>query len=159
LASLLGTFSTFARVRFYAKLDTEVTFMRKIHGGLTVSLGAPFGDVVAATREALKREGFGVLTEIDVQKTLKEKLGVDMAPHLILGACNPPLAHAALTADADISLLLPCNVTVREDSGGVIVSIVDPATMAEMSAAPELKDVATTAREKLERVIRDLAAR
>ncbi len=132
--------------------------MQKIHGGLTRTLSAPFDDVVAATREALESEGFGVLTEIDVQATLREKLGVETGPHVILGACNPPLAHAALQADVDISLLLPCNVTVRADGGRVVVSIVDPAMMAAMSSAPGLREVARTARAKLERVIEALAA-
>ena len=132
--------------------------MQKIHGGLTRTLYAPFADVVAAARDALMGEGFGVLTEIDVQSTLREKLGVDMEQHLILGACNPPLARAALQADVDISLLLPCNVTVRAEGGRVVVSIVDPGMMAEMSSAPELKQVAKTARAKLERVIEALAA-
>jgi len=122
-------------------------------------LNLPYEQAIEKTTEALKAEGFGVLTEIDVKATLKQKLGADFRRYVILGACNPPLAHRALAANLDVGLLLPCNVTVREDSGGVIVSIVDPATMAEMSAAPELKDVATAAREKLERVIRDLAAR
>ena len=132
--------------------------MQKIHGGLTLTLDAPFERVVEATREALKDEGFGVLTEIDVQKTLKEKLGAEMRPHLILGACNPPLAHAALQADVDMSLLLPCNVTVREDGDRVVVSIVDPAMMSAMSSASEIKEVAMTARAKLQRVIEALAA-
>ena len=132
--------------------------MQKIHGGLTATFAAPFEEVVAATRSALKDEGFGVLTEIDVQATLKEKLGVEMHPHVILGACNPPLAHSALQADVDISLLLPCNVTVRAEGGGVVVSIVDPGMMAAMSSAPGLREVARTARAKLERVIEALAA-
>jgi uncharacterized protein (DUF302 family) len=135
----------------------ETTMMQKVHGGLTATLDAPFDAVVAATRTALKDEGFGVLTEIDVQATLKEKLGVDMEPHLILGACNPPLAHAALQADVDMSLLLPCNVTVRVENDRVVVSIVDPGMMAAMSSAPELKEVAMTARTKLQRVIEALA--
>jgi uncharacterized protein (DUF302 family) len=81
-----------------------------------------------------------------------------MGPHLILGACNPALAHAALQADVDLALLLPCNVTLRKEDGGVVVSIVDPGMMAAMSSAPELKEVAMTARTKLERVIASLAA-
>ncbi|HSP56142.1 MAG TPA: DUF302 domain-containing protein [Dehalococcoidia bacterium] len=132
--------------------------MQKIHGGLIVTLTATFDDSVSAVREALKAEGFGVLTEIDVCATLKEKLGVEMPRHVILGACNPPLAHAAIQADADISLLLPCNVTVREDRGRVLVSIVDPAMMAAMSKAPELKEIAASARGKLENVIAALAS-
>jgi len=133
--------------------------MQKIHRGLSVSVELPFHEAVAAARDALKAEGFGVLTEIDVQKTLKEKLGVDVERHLILGACNPPLAHAALQADSDMSLLLPCNVTVREEQGRVVVSILDPTLMAELSPAPAVAEVAATARGKLERVIQALAAK
>lgn len=133
--------------------------MQKIHRGLTVSMALSFEDATEAVREALKREGFGILTEIDVQKTLKEKLGVDVERHLILGACNPPLAHAALQADVDISLLLPCNVTVREEGGRVTVSIADPTLMAELSPAPEMAEIAAMARGKLERVIQELAAK
>ncbi len=133
--------------------------MKKIHGGLTVAFAARFDDAVSTVRQALKAEGFGVLTEIDVRATLKEKLGVDVPRHVILGACNPPLAHAAIQADVDISLLLPCNVTVREDGGRVVVSIVDPAMMAAMSAAPALKEIARSARAKLENVIAALASK
>lgn len=133
--------------------------MQKIHGGLTTTLTAPFDAVVALVREALRTEGFGVLTEIDVKVTLGEKLGVDVPPHLILGACNPPLAHAAIEADPDIALLLPCNVTVREEAGRVVVSIVDPATMAATSSAPKLAEIAKNARAKLGRVIEALAPR
>ncbi len=133
--------------------------MRKIHGGLTTALTAPFNSVVGSVREALKAEGFGVLTEIDVKATLKEKLGVEGPPHLILGACNPHLAHAAIEADPDIALLLPCNVTVRQEAGRVVVSIVDPATMAATSSAPKLAEIAANARTKLERVIDALAPR
>jgi uncharacterized protein (DUF302 family) len=131
--------------------------MQKIRGGLTATLSAPFDEIVAATRDALKDEGFGVLTEIDVQATLREKLGVEVGPHLIIGACNPPLAYAALQADVDMSLLLPCNVTVRAEGGRVVVSIVDPGMMAAMSSAPGIKEVAMTARAKLQRVIEALA--
>ncbi len=133
--------------------------MQKIHGGLTAELHTPFDDVVASVREALKAEGFGVLTEIDVQATLKEKLGVAMPAHLILDACNPPLAHAAIQADPDIALLLPCNVIVRQEGARVVVSIVDPGMMAAMSSAPELAEIAKAARDKLERVITALAVR
>lgn len=131
--------------------------MQKLHHGLTTSVALSFDEAVAAAREALKHEGFGVLTEIDVQKTLKEKIGADVAPHVILGACNPPLALAALQADIDMSLLLPCNVTVREEDGCVIVSIIDPMMMADLSAAPALRDVGAAARGKLERVIEELS--
>lgn len=133
--------------------------MRKIHGGLTAELDVPFEEVTLSVREALKAEGFGVLTEIDVQATLKEKIGAEVPSHLILGACNPHLAHAAMQADPDISLLLPCNVTVRQEGQGVVVSIVDPDMMAEMSFAPELPEIAKAAKAKLERVITALAAK
>ncbi len=132
--------------------------MQKIHGGLAAELHAPFDSVVVSVREALKAEGFGVLTEIDVQATLKEKIGAETLPHVILGACNPPLAHAAIQADPDISLLLPCNVTVRQEGTRVVISIVDPGMMAAMSSSPELAEIARTARVKLERVITALAA-
>ena len=133
--------------------------MQKLHRGLTTPVGLSFDEAVAAVREALKQEGFGVLTEIDVQQTLKEKIGAEVASHVILGACNPPLAFAALQADIDMSLLLPCNVTVRQEEGSVIVSIIDPMLMADLSPAPALRDVAATARGKLERVIEQMAAK
>lgn len=133
--------------------------MQKIHGGLTAELDVPFEEVTLSVREALKAEGFGVLTEIDVQATLKEKIGADVQPHLILGACNPHLAHAAMQADPDISLLLPCNVTVRQEGRRVVVSIVDPGMMAAMSPASELAEIAKTAKAKLERVIATLAVK
>lgn len=133
--------------------------MQKIHRGLTTTVSVPFHEAVAAVRQALQAEGFGVLTEVDVQKTLKEKLGVDTERHLILGACNPPLAHRALQLDIDMSLLLPCNVTVREEEGRVVVSIMDPLLMADLSPAAGLKDVAIEARTRLERVIQALASR
>ena len=131
--------------------------MQQIHGGLTAELKMPFEDVIPSVREALKAEGFGVLTEIDVQATLKEKIGAEVPPHLILGACNPHLAHAAMQADPDISLLLPCNVTVRQEGNRVVVSIVDPGMMAAMSSASQLAEIAKTAKAKLERVISALA--
>jgi uncharacterized protein (DUF302 family) len=137
----------------------EDNHMRKIHGGLTAELNVPFEEVILSVREALKAEGFGVLTEIDVQATLKEKIGAEVPSHLILGACNPPLAHAAIQADPDISLLLPCNVTVRQEGNRVVVSIVDPGMMAAMSSASELAEIAKTAKAKLERVIATLAVK
>ena len=95
----------------------------------------PFDDVVARTRDALAEQGFGVLTEIDVQATMKAKLDADMDAYLILGACNPPLAHQAITAQPIVGVLLPCNVVVREDAGAVVVEAIDPVAM--MSVADD----------------------
>ncbi len=112
--------------------------------------------VGTAVREALQREGFGVLTEIDVEATLREKLGDgeadEVGPTRILGACNPGLAHRALMTERDVALLLPCNVVLRETDGRTEVSVADPSAMVEM-AGSALSDVAVDARGRLERVI------
>jgi len=105
----------------------------------------------------LKAEGFGVLTEIDVKETLKKKLGADMLPYKILGACNPPLAHRALTVAPEVGLLLPCNVTVRQiEPGAIEVGIIDPLTMLGVVVNPALKPIADEARTRLERVAQSL---
>ena len=117
--------------------------------GITVRTPAPFADAVARVRDALKAQGFGVLTEIDVQATLRDKLGEEMESYLILGACNPPLAHRALTADRRIGLLLPCNVVVRTESGQTVIEALDPQVMITIAGEGSLQLVADEAASRL----------
>lgn len=122
----------------------------------SITLDLPYGDAVTRTREALAEQGFGVLTEIDVQATLKDKLGQDMEPYVILGACNPELAHRALEIDREIGALLPCNVVVREQDGGSTVLILDPQIMATLPGRDELQPVADEASRRMDAVLASL---
>lgn len=126
-----------------------------------VSTSDPFEETKAAVIAALKAEGFGVLTEIDVRKTLKEKLDEDFRPYVILGACNPSLAHRALKDQPKVGVLLPCNVTVERIEAGSLVRIANPEVMlaaALLDGEQELRAVAGEARERLQRVAQRLAA-
>jgi uncharacterized protein (DUF302 family) len=121
--------------------------------GFKLTIPGTFAEVETRVREALQAEGFGILTEIDVQTTLKKKLDVDFRPYKILGACNPPLAHRALSTVPDAGLLLPCNVTVAQGEGEMIeVAIIDPDVMLNVGDMPQLQPVADEARQRLQRV-------
>jgi uncharacterized protein (DUF302 family) len=124
--------------------------------GFSVRLRVPYPEAVERVTAALKAEGFGVLTEIDVRATLKQKLNADFRDYVILGACNPPLAHRALQADLDTGLLLPCNVIVYSDGAEAVVSIVDPIAMLEVIDNPALAPIAEEAKQKLVRVAQTL---
>lgn len=127
--------------------------------GFTVAVKGSFDEAVARVTEELKKEGFGVLTEIDVAATLKAKLGIDKRPYKILGACNPTLANQAIDAEPDIGLLLPCNVVVREDAQGqVIVGFMDPLPVLGLVGRAELASLGSEVRAKLMRVRDALAA-
>jgi len=130
--------------------DRDYAYTRKLAG--TTS-----GDAVAKVREALAKEGFGVLTEIDVQAVLKKKLNVDRRPYLILGACNPSLSHRALEAEPPVGVFLPCNVDVFEgDDGATYVQTVQPAKMFGMIANPRLRPIAEEVDARLRRVLDSL---
>ena len=121
--------------------------------GFTTQVDMDFEAALAHVTSALQAEGFGVLTEIDVKATLKKKLDVDFRPYRILGACNPSLAHRALSCAPEVGLLLPCNVTVSQvEDGKVEIAIIDPIMMLDVATNPDLQPVAKEARERLERV-------
>ncbi len=123
--------------------------MTPYHFSVTVS--GEFDEVVDRTKKALAAEGFGVLTEIDVAATMKDKLGVDREPYRILGACNPPMAHQAIEADPAIGVLLPCNVVVRKEGDGrVLVDFMDPEAVLELVGKPGIDKVAGEVRTRLE---------
>lgn len=127
--------------------------------GFSTTLPVPYEQAISQVTEALKQEGFGVLTEIDVKATLKKKLGVDFKPYIILGACNPNLAYQALQAEPELGLLLPCNVIVYDNGDGTsTVSIVDPVQMLGVVGNPALEPIAKEADTRLRRVLEHLKA-
>jgi uncharacterized protein (DUF302 family) len=129
--------------------------MRMLATGYTLTRTTllPFGEAVARVRVELKAEGFGVLCEIDAQATMREKLGVEGEPYLILGACNPPLAHQALQAEPDLGVLLPCNVVVYEREGETRISAIDPERMLSIVGNDELAPAAAEVKERLGAVV------
>ena len=124
--------------------------------GFSKTIDVPYEEAIEKTRAALKEEGFGVLSEIDIKEKLKEKLGVDFRRYVILGACNPALAYETLQQEIDIGLLLPCNVIVYEQDRRTVVSAVDAAKMLSVVGNPKLESTASTVNEKLRRVIDSL---
>lgn len=123
--------------------------------GMSRTLGIPFEEADARVREALQAEGFGVLTEIDVRETLRKKLDVDFRPYRILGACNPPLAHRALTAEEQVGLLLPCNVIVYQGASDEesVVAVLDPRAQLAVAGNPALDELGAEVLARMERVL------
>ena len=128
--------------------------------GMRVELSIPYEAAVEKTRQELLKEGFGILTEIDVQATFKKKLNVDFRPYVILGACNPPLAHQALSAERDIGVLLPCNVVVYQgdEPGRSVVTALDPVEQLKIAGKRELEDLAEEVRARIRRVLERVGA-
>jgi uncharacterized protein (DUF302 family) len=122
----------------------------------SIAIDMPYAEALDRTREALGEQGFGVLTEIDVQATLRDKLGQEMEPYIILGACNPELAHQALEVDRSIGVLLPCNVVVSGREEGSTVQILDPQVMASVTELPALQSLADEASTRLQAVLDSL---
>lgn len=129
-------------------MTTEISMSRR--------LSSSYADVVDRVKDALAAEGFGILTEVDVRSTLKDKLDVEFPDYLIIGTCNPSLAYRALSDDAEVGLLLPCNVVVRADNECSIVSIFDPVVGMALAGSPTLNSVATEAKERLGRALEQL---
>lgn len=110
--------------------------------GMSRTINRPFDEVNAEVRAVLAEQGFGIVSEIDMQATLRNKIGVEIEPQLILGACNPKFAHRALQAEPSIGLLLPCNVVIRTTAAGTVVEMINPQMMAEITEGPEMKQIA-----------------
>jgi uncharacterized protein (DUF302 family) len=126
--------------------------------GFGVKVSLPYAEAVERAKAALKEQGFGVLCEIDVRQTMKEKRGIEFRPYVILGACNPPLAEQALHVEPDIGLLLPCNVVVYADEGGSVVEAMDPVPVLGLVGNPALEPLAREVRQRLEAAIARVAA-
>lgn len=124
--------------------------------GLKVDL--PYAEAVERTKAALKEQGFGVLTEVDIKQTMKEKRGIDFRPYVILGACNPPMAEQALAAELDLGLLLPCNVVVYETEGGSIVQAMDPEPVMGLVGNPTLEPIAREVKARLQAALTKLSS-
>jgi uncharacterized protein (DUF302 family) len=122
-----------------------------IHYGFTKELNIPYETLIEQVREVLKKEGFGVLTEIDIQEKMKEKLGIDMSKYIILGACNPPNAYKAILAEENIGLMLPCNVIVYEKGDKTVLSVIRPMVAMQMIDNAELKEIAQAVEGNLKR--------
>jgi uncharacterized protein (DUF302 family) len=138
-------------------MSTIPTFGNPSYGLTRTLAGVSYAEGVDRARQSLQKQGFGVLTEIDVKATLKKKIDADTRPYVILGACNPKLAHESLQAEAAIGLLLPCNVVVSEDdAGNAVVSAVDPVSMFTVVNRPDVEPLAKEVRVLLERVIEEL---
>ena len=133
-------------------MNGEITY------GHSIAVDAPFDECVARVREFIKAEGFGVLCEIDVARTLKEKVGVDFRPYLIFGACNPQLAYQALSSEAQVGLLLPCNVVVQREAERTIVSAIDAEKMLDLVGNPNLAAIASDANARLRRILDGMKA-
>lgn len=127
--------------------------MRETAVAYEIETDLPFDQAVQSCRDALAREGFGVLTEIDVQATMKKKLDVDRDPYLILGACHPPSAHRALTAAPEVGVLLPCNVTVSREGGKTVVRAMNPQAALGLLSSPAVEEVAREVGAALRRVV------
>jgi uncharacterized protein (DUF302 family) len=125
--------------------------MGMINYGFTKELNIPYGKVIERVRDSLKKEGFGVLTEIDVQEKMKKKLGIDMSKYIILGACNPPNAYKAILTEENIGLMLPCNVVVYEKDGKTVISFIRPTVAMQMVDNAELQKVSEEVEGKLKK--------
>jgi len=123
--------------------------------GLKVNL--PYAEAVERTKAALKEQGFGILTEVDIKQTMKEKRGIDFRPYVILGACNPPLAEQALATELDLGLLLPCNVVVYETEGGSMVQAMDPEPVLGLVGNPDLAPIAREVKARLQAALAGLS--